>query len=64
MGYRSGLTMQAVPYDWRHTYKMNGVPEKWDRIISDLFDLTGKKITIIAHSMGNFNVYHNLLRMP
>ena len=56
--------MQALPYDWRRIYQENGVPEKWDRIINDMVDLTGKRVTIVAHSMGNFNAYHNLLKMP
>ena len=63
LGYKSGLTMQAIPYDWRRMYQDNGVSEKWDRVIQDMVDLTGKRVSVVAHSMGNLNVYHNLLRM-
>ena len=28
-----------------------------------MYDLTGKKVTIVAHSMGNMNVLYNINKM-
>lgn len=52
-GYRNGLTMQFMPYDWRIDTSHNTLTEKYGAILNDLYDITGKKITLIAHSMGN-----------
>ena len=62
-GYRTGLTMQALPYDWRKGYRENKLDWKFERTIDSLFDITGKRVVIIAHSMGNFQTVHNLWKM-
>lgn len=63
MGYVAGLTAQAIPYDFRLSYRTNDVPRVWNSILDDLYQITGKKVSIVSHSMGNMNVYHNLLNM-
>ena len=63
MGYVSGLTMQALPYDWRLPYTANGASARFTNIVDDLFGITGKKVSILAHSMGNYVAYYNLLEM-
>jgi len=63
MGYISGLTMQALPYDWRLPMKSNGANNRFNHIVDDLYEITGKKVSIIAHSMGNYVTYFNLLEM-
>lgn len=62
-GYKAGLTYQPIPYDWRYSFTSNRLPELFKGIIDDLYSITGKKITIIGHSMGNMNIYYNLLNM-
>jgi len=63
IGYESGLTMQALPYDWRVDATIN---KKFHRMMKNsLYNLkrvTGKKVNIIAHSYGNINVYFNLYK--
>lgn len=63
LGYDIGLTMQALPYDWRKGYKENSLDEIFLKILDEIFELTGKKVTIVAHSMGNYQVLHNLWKM-
>ena len=63
MGYISGLTMQALPYDWRLPYTSNGANGRFTNMVNDLYAITGKKVSILAHSMGNYVAYHNLLEM-
>lgn len=62
-GYRVGLTMQALPYDWRKGYKDNNLDFKFERTVDLLHEITGKKVIIAAHSMGNFQTAHNLWKM-
>lgn len=63
IGYVHGLTMQGLPYDFRLSFTTNSINTKFGRVVSDLNQITGKRVTIIAHSMGNVNTYHNLLKM-
>ena len=54
VGYKTGLTMQALPVDWRR--KVSGDPNrlKLKNILKEMFEMTGKKVTIVTHSMGSF----------
>lgn len=54
-GFMNGLTMQALPYDWRKTFYHNEVGQKFENIAKKIVVLTGKKPTVIAHSYGNLN---------
>lgn len=63
MGYETGLTMQALPYDWRLISGMDGLATGYPAVLKQLRDLTGKKVTIFAHSMGNFRTAHMLWNM-
>ena len=63
LGYVSGLTFQAIPYNFYYSYKKNEFLHNFKNNVKRLNDLTGKKITILAHSMGNLNVLHNLSKM-
>lgn len=62
-GFISGLTMQAMPYDWRKSYKDNNLRVKFKSVIDQLYAITGKKVVIVAHSMGNLNTLHNLYNL-
>lgn len=53
MGYETGLTMQALPYDWRLISGMDKLSQGYLDLLRQMKALTNKKITIIAHSMGN-----------
>ena len=59
-GYRSGLTMQALPYDWRGYMDKTEVNQKLRYIIKNLYQITGKKVSILAHSYGNLNTVNAL----
>ena len=53
MGYEPGLTMQALPYDFRLANSQDPLSEIYGRLLITLSEVTNKKVTIIAHSMGN-----------
>lgn len=63
MGYKVGLTLQALPYDWRLSITDNQVSQKFVSIITRLYSISGKKVNIIAHSFGNVNTLFNLWKM-
>lgn len=63
IGYVSGLTYQAVPYNWNISYRKNQVSKGFLKHLKNLNKVTGKRTTIIAHSMGNLNVLYNLSKM-
>jgi len=63
MGFKTGVTLQALPYDWRLNYKENRLPVKFKNAIRRLYEITGKKVTIVAHSYGNLQTLHNLFEM-
>lgn len=63
-GYVGGLTMQSAPFDWRKYYQDNKLAKNLEGYVDDLYDLSGgKKVNIVGHSMGNFNVLHVLSNM-
>lgn len=64
MGYRSGLTMQAVPYDFRLSSGFDQASKNLPGIIKGLFQFTNKKVVIAAHSMGNMKAAFGLWNMP
>lgn len=64
MGYVHGLTMLGIAYDWRLTYQSNNFNSKFVKSLNDLYDISSKKVTIVAHSMGNLNVYNSLIQLP
>lgn len=52
MGYRSGLTMQMLPYDFRYPLQYNDASFTFLRALKMLNALTGKKAVIAGHSLG------------
>lgn len=63
LGYTNGLTMQIIPYDFRKNMKLNGHLPKFERSVSELHRITGKKVMVMAHSYGNIHVWHGLVKM-
>lgn len=63
-GYISGLTVQALPYDWRISYKDNSLNQIYPKVLKRLWENTGKKVLIVAHSFGNMQTAHTLWKMP
>ena len=62
-GYITGLTYQALPYDFRLSYQENELNTRFKGIIKELNDNWGKKVVIFAHSFGNLQTVHNLVKM-
>lgn len=63
LGYQKGLTMFAIPYDYRLTHLANSVSYTLERTINYAYELTGKKVIIVCHSLGNLNTLSVLNRM-
>lgn len=63
LGYQNGLSIQAIPYDFRKGVIYNDFGEIFKRSLKLMRNLTGKKITVVAHSMGNNHVLHAFNQM-
>jgi hypothetical protein len=62
-GYLVGLNLQVLPYDWRLGLRMNSLNYKFEKVVDEMYEILNKRITIIAHSMGNYQVMNNLWKM-
>lgn len=60
IGYVSGLTMQSMPYNFYYSYRQNEFNLNFFKNLLRLKRLTGKKVGIIGHSMGNTNILYSL----
>ena len=63
LGYVSGITFQPVPYDFRKSSYHAEANYSIERSISSMFSLTGKKVIVVAHSLGNIysmNFFNNI----
>jgi hypothetical protein len=63
MGYRIGLNLQAMPYDWRRPYYDNEVFHEFTKILEEMVSINGKRVSIVAHSMGNVNMANQMKRL-
>jgi hypothetical protein len=52
--------MQALPYDFRVDYRENALDSKFGNVVNRLHEITGKKVSIIAHSFGNYQTVNYL----
>jgi len=56
-GYSSGFSMSGLPYDFRKFHLINEkFKEKFETMVEMLYRNTGKKVIVVAHSLGNLNV--------
>jgi hypothetical protein len=62
VGYKKGLTYQAMPYNFIKSYRNNELKKIFFPNVERLYNLVGKKVTIFAHSFGNLNTLHQLSR--
>lgn len=63
LGYIAGLTYQSIPYNFTNSYRNNEVKKNFPKVLKMLNKNTKKKVILIGHSMGNQNIYHNLLNL-
>ena len=63
MGYKSGLTMQAFPYDFRLNTGNDLASKGFSQTVKKLASFVGKKVVIAAHSMGNTKTLYGLWGM-
>lgn len=60
MGYDSGLTLQAIPYDFRYGILASKTATFLSQAIKNLYQITGKKVVIVAHSLGTLHTLSHL----
>ena len=63
MGYINGLTMQAIPYDFRLSAGFDQASIHLSGVLKSLKEFANKKVVIIAHSMGNLKTASALWKM-
>lgn len=64
MGYISGLLFQAIPYDYRRDIKSSSAPSLITKSVENLHKITGKKVLLIAHSLGSLYTMHTMNMSP
>lgn len=60
MGYIPGITLQPLPYDFRYGILASQTPKLFPQVINNLYKVTGKKVVIIAHSLGTLHTLNGL----
>lgn len=63
LGYQTGLSVFALPYDFRKTHRANSISYTLERTIRYAYELTGKKVVLVGHSLGNLNTLPVLMKM-
>lgn len=63
MGYTPGLTYQPMPYMTQHNWETHSLKDEFLPTLKRLNKMTGKKVVVAGHSMGNIQVYSNLLKI-
>ena len=62
-GYEEGFSFGGVPYDFRYNYcKNKEFGANFEKMVNYLFEQTGKKVTIVAHSYGNLNSLYQMTK--
>ena len=62
MGYKEGFSLGLIPYNFRRFVVTNEFITKVFRFqIENLYNITGKKVIIIAHSFGTLITLNNLI---
>ncbi|EAS04696.2 lecithin-cholesterol acyltransferase (macronuclear) [Tetrahymena thermophila SB210] len=64
MGYQSGLTFQALPYDFRQDVSQSDTQTLIPKVIDHIYEMTGKKSIILGHSLGNLHILNSLSNIP
>ena len=62
VGYKEGFSLGSIPYDFRRFIATNEFATKIFRFqIENLYNITGKKVIIVAHSFGTLITLNNLI---
>ena len=64
-GYEKGFSIIASPYDFKESECDNtDFHLQFNKFVNMLYENTGKKVIIIAHSYGNVNINYQLVHHP
>ncbi|EGR29598.1 lecithin-cholesterol acyltransferase, putative [Ichthyophthirius multifiliis] len=64
MGYQSGLTFQAIPFDFRLTVQQSETQVIIPKAIDHMYKMTGKKSVILGYSLSTLHVVESMTSMP
>jgi hypothetical protein len=62
-GYKIGLNLQALPYDFRLEFTNNDLKTRFGKVITELYNNWGKKVVVSGHSFGNYQSVLGFTRM-
>lgn len=60
IGFRNGLTYQIIPYNFFQSISNNELNYLFSSNLKRIYEITGKKVVILGHSLGNLNILHQL----
>ena len=63
MGYRPGLSVVAVPFDFRQNNGGDDFHELFSYSLGQLFKVTGKRTVIVGHSLANNRILTSLWKL-
>ena len=64
MGYRAGFSLAGLPYDFRRFIHSNKeFSNNFKNLVESLYNNTGKKVIVIAHSFGALNSLNQLVEI-
>ena len=63
LGYVTGIHYQAFPYNFFLSYRNNEMQENFAPNLRRIRQVNGKRVVIVAHSMGNLNVLYALSKI-
>ena len=63
VGFKRGLTYQTLPYNFTKSFQNNELKYIFKPNIERLYNFTGKKVSIFAHSFGNLNTSYQLSKL-
>ena len=63
MGYKEGLTLIGLPYDFRQGQGFDDFSSTLNYVLNELNKLSGKRSIVFAHSMGNSRMLNALWKM-
>jgi hypothetical protein len=63
MGYKSGLTLQSVPYDFRLHSGYDSFSKNFGPLVKKMKEINNKKVVVLTHSMGSTKALYGLWNM-
>ncbi len=64
IGYKPGFSLAGLPFDFRrHIHSYKEFSDNFNFLVENLYNNTGKKVIIVAHSYGNLHILNELIEI-